>query len=517
MKTKNILICFICTVLCLFSFAGNSAAIELFDGKLQLEGRYRNQVKMRAKGQEPEVAHDYDFFNARTSLKLEALYRAYDGPDYRLNVYSVWKNFYDAAADWDSGYNNNLHEYNIGHRADQPARYYDSFRNISRELYVELTSDLFQIRLGKQIVAWGETDVQRMVDMVNPVDENGALSGPNPDWAELKRGLWMLRFFFTPENMPADMTFEFLVIPGYETNLAPPFGSNMTLNHGLLGFPYNAPGEIPLSYERDSPGNWKTPELGMRIRGFTYSVDWTISYLYHRTRGQPLMKEYDFTGDPAGFAGYMFSKPFVTGVGRYHNDNDFPWQSTFGVTFNIPVETKIPIIPGTGLAFSGSVLRFEGIYEMDKENINTGDGLSNKHVENDRIAGVLAWSSKIYIPGVTPWARQEHLNSTTQFFCEWIPGKKRNDAIFPFVTYAPNKHHYAEITQTFWMEFWHGKITPGVYFSHKLQQGGGFIAPSLMINPRNSWLITFSYTDYHDYNPSYDEKDYWFMEVSYDF
>jgi hypothetical protein len=188
------------------------------------------------------------------------------------------------------------------------------------------------------------------------------------------------------------------------------------------------------------------------------------------------------------------------------------------LTFNIPVETKIPIIPGTSFAFSGSVLRFEGIYEMDKENIRTGpNGIWNEHVENDRYAGCLAWASKIYIPGLTPWARQEHLNSTTQFFYEYIDDKQRNDAIFPFVTYAPTKHHYTEITQTFWMEFWHGKITPGIYFSYKPEQGGGFIAPSILFNPRNNWLITISYTDYHDYNPSYDEKDYWFAEVSYDF
>jgi len=278
-----------------------------------------------------------------------------------------------------------------------------------------------------------------------------------------------------------------------------------------------------LAWDRDVPDNWDSPELGLRIRGFSWGIDWTISYLYHRTRGQPLMKEYDFmpggVPDFGAFGAFMMSKEFVTGVGRYQNDHDYPWQSTFGLTFNFPVERKIPIIPGTSLAFSGSVVRFEGIYEMGKENVRLGpyNGIWNKHVENDRIAGCLAWASKIYIPKLTPWARQEHLNSTTQLFMEWVPDKKRNDAIFPFVTYAKEQHHYTEITQTFWMEFWHGKITPGVYFSHKLQQGGGFIAPSVMLNPRNNWLITFSYTDYHDYNVSYDEKDYWFMEVSYDF
>jgi hypothetical protein len=473
---------------------------------------------MRAKNTEREIEHDYSFNNARNSLKLEALYRAYEGPDYRLNVYSVWKNYYDSAADFDSGLNNNIHRYNIKHRGDQPFRYYDSFRNICRELYVELTSNLFQVRVGKQIVAWGETDIQRMVDMVNPVDENGALSGPNPDWAELKRGLWMLRLFFTPEGLPADMTFELLVIPGYEANMAPPMGSHMTLNFNGGNLQAAAPGEIPLSWQRDSPSNWKTPEFGLRIRGFSYKFDWTLSYLYHRTRGQPLAKEYNFTGDPLGFYQFMTSNPAFSGVGRLKDYNDFPWQSTFGATFNIPVETKIPIIPGTSLAFSGSVLRFEGIYELNKKNQRTGPGyIWNKHVKNDRIAGCLAWASKIYIPRLTPWARQEHLNSTTQLFMEWAPGKQRNDQIFPYNVYAPKNHHYSEITQTFWMEFWHGKITPGIYFSHKLNQGGGFYSPSILFNPRNNWLITISYTDYNDYNPSYDNKDYWFAEVSYDF
>jgi len=325
MKTKNFLIYFICTVVCLFSFAGNSAAVDLFDGKLVVHGKWTNQLLMRAKGQEPEPEHNYDFMNARTSLKLEALWHAYEGPEYELNVYSVWKNFYDAAIDIDSGYQNNVERYNTGRNGYDRARSYDTFTDICRELYVDLIGDLFQVRLGKQIVSWGETDFERMVDVINPVDVNGDLNAAYPNFAELKQGLWMLRLFITPENMPADMTFELLVIPDFQPNQLPATGHHLTLRGGNNFFPFASPGEYYESWYRDAPDNWSSPEIGLRIRGFSWGIDWAISYFHHRLRtGDPVWGEGDMPG--------QFYAPVILGSGRCSHLNDYPWQSTFGLT-----------------------------------------------------------------------------------------------------------------------------------------------------------------------------------------
>jgi len=320
---------------------------------------------MRAKGQEPEPEYNYDFINARTSLKLEALWHAYEGPEYSVNVYSIWKNFYDSAIDFDNGYRNNVKNYNYGSRAYDRARSYQTFDDICRELYADLTGNLFQIRVGKQIVSWGETDFERMVDNINPVDINGDLNAAYPNFAELKQGLWMVRLFFTPENMPADMIFELLVIPDYQTNKLPAFGHHLTLRNLNPATPKQ--GEVHESWYRDPPSDWSSPEIGFRIRGFSWGVDWALSYFHHRTHGEPIPREGDLnkllatTGNP--FSG-----------DRIENFNSYPWQSTFGLTLNKTVDRKITLIPGTSLAMSGSVVRFEGIWEKDKDNARTNPG-----------------------------------------------------------------------------------------------------------------------------------------------
>ncbi|MCP4715520.1 MAG: DUF1302 domain-containing protein, partial [Deltaproteobacteria bacterium] len=207
------------TVIGLFLLTGTAGAFELFDGKVVVHGKWTNQLLMRAKGQEPEPAHNYDFFNARTSLKLETMWHAYADGEKEINVYGVWKNFYDGAVDLDSGYRNNLEHYNIGRKGIERARSYETFRDICRELYVEYNADLFQLRLGKQIISWGEASFERMTDVVNPIDVNGDLNAAYPDFSELKRGLWMARLILTPYDMPADMTFEFIVVPDFQPNL----------------------------------------------------------------------------------------------------------------------------------------------------------------------------------------------------------------------------------------------------------------------------------------------------------
>ncbi len=148
-------------------------------------------------------------------------------------LYGVWKEFYDSAHEVDSGYNNYV-ERMSGHQGIQDVRSYNTFTDICRELYLEYTTPLFQIRAGKQIVSWGETSFERTADIVNPIDDRGLLNPGYPDFAEIKRGLWMLGFTITPPDMPADMTFEGLIIPDFEPNYNWPAGYHLTHPDNLM-------------------------------------------------------------------------------------------------------------------------------------------------------------------------------------------------------------------------------------------------------------------------------------------
>ncbi len=186
---------------------------------------FQSSGLMRARNTRDYEEYDYRTFNARTTLKLETMWHAYKGPEYQVNFYGMWKEFYDMPPNISTASTSACSE-DAAHGTDktmEEARNYNQFKDICRELYTELNGPMFQVRLGKQIVSWGETGFERMVDNINPVDLRGNLNPAYPDFAELKQGLWMGRFFFTPPDQPMDLTYELLLIPDFEPTVTGPW------------------------------------------------------------------------------------------------------------------------------------------------------------------------------------------------------------------------------------------------------------------------------------------------------
>jgi len=507
MKQILLLICLLMASVFIFP-VGNAAAIDLFDGKVVIHGKISEQWLTRARETAYWETHDYELFNARTTLKLETMWHAYADPEFEVNLYGVWKNFYDKAHKIDDSFRKYLDDFG-GHHGVEEFKSYETFRDICRELYVEVNHDLFQIRVGKQIVSWGETSFERMTDVVNPIDLRGNLNPAYPDFAEIKRGLWMMRLFYTPPDMPADMTFEFLVIPDYEPNRLWPAGYHLTHFEAQSGF--KDPNEQFLGYYRDVPDDkvWTTPELGIRIRGFTLGFDWTLQYFRHRS------------DDPVTRTGKAISSvwPALTGRGRTHGVYHYGWQNTFGFTFNKTVDRRISLMPGTTLAMSGNILKLEAIYENSKDG-NEMVGNNVRVAEYDRWAFCLGWDTKIFIPGLTPWARNKLLSSSTQVFMEWVPEKHSNLYIYPWVTYRKKGHHFCIVTQSFNYELWNGRILPGFYAAYYVTEGGGYYAPAIGFKPTFSWTFLIRYLDYFDLGHGSAKKndlDTLTFEITYEF
>jgi len=102
----------LCLVFLLTGVSWSASGIRLFDNKVVIHGKISEQWMMRTNSlqawEKDGPLEDYDIFHARTTLKLETMFRLYEGPKYEFNLYGVWKNFYDAAHDIDSGYEHNL-------------------------------------------------------------------------------------------------------------------------------------------------------------------------------------------------------------------------------------------------------------------------------------------------------------------------------------------------------------------------------------------------------------------------
>jgi len=246
--------------------------------------------------------------------------------------------------------------------------------------------------------------------------------------------------------------------------------------------------------------------LGFRVRGLTYGFDWTLQYLYHRNPNSVVREG----------RGLRSQLPALTGRGRAEDVKRFGHQSTIAFTFNKPIDKAITLIPGTSMNMSGNIWRGEFVVELDKDH---NRGYTPLVKEHNRYAFVIGWDTYIQIPWVSTWNRNRKLSSSTQLFMEWVPGKHRDDFIYPWVTYAPKRHHSNTITQSLWYDFWNSRITPAVYVSYAPYDGRWFYAPTLSFKPTFNWTYIVRYINYMDYADSRNigSRDNVTFEITYEF
>ena len=96
------------------------------------------------------------------------------------------------------------------------------------EFYVDLSRGPVFLRLGRQIVAWGETDIFRLLDGINPLDNT--FGGPFEDLDDRRIPLWMLRGSYNLGRVGplSSFTLEGFWVPGnLDAKVSPwaPFGT----------------------------------------------------------------------------------------------------------------------------------------------------------------------------------------------------------------------------------------------------------------------------------------------------
>ncbi|MBN2106691.1 MAG: hypothetical protein JW832_04635, partial [Deltaproteobacteria bacterium] len=282
------------------------------------------------------------------------------------------------------------------------------------------------------------------------------------------------------------------------------------------------PNEMFEAYYRDAPDDsWHKMEFGGRIRGFLAGYDWTVSYFHHRVDDGVL-------GPNSALAQGLGPALGNTGLTRRLNlyplkdIYKYPWQDTVGFTVNKPVDITIPIIPGTSLAMSGNIARLEAIWEHNKPGLEALalGGLKSRITKQNRYAFCASWATKIFLPYITPWARNKLLSSTTQLFMEFMPEKHRNDFYFPWVTYGKNHKTWTVVTQELSYELWNGRILPGFYGAWYTNQGGGYYAPAIGFKPNfgHTFLVRYlNYVGLEDNPANVNHKDTWTFEYTYEF
>ena len=162
----------------------------------------------------------------------------------------------------------------------QPRKFDD---DILTECYADYINGPWNIRAGKQIVTWGELDVDRAADVINPIDLRWGVPGIEA-WEEVKRPLWLIRTTYQSQ-LPGNLLFENIINPGHllSSMTLPPPGTHWSADHWENNpFTKHGPGVVDWTsvrwiHEAEARRyNIKNFAIGFRVRGYTYNVDWTL-------------------------------------------------------------------------------------------------------------------------------------------------------------------------------------------------------------------------------------------------
>jgi hypothetical protein len=165
--------------------------------------------------------HPGSLMKFENTFNLKALYRLIPGKlEVFARIYMLFDSVYEMEDDigW---HRSGLPGRHAGSKSGDPRhRYRDDFHNqpfkrILREFYIDYHSTDLEVRVGKQMIVWGEIDGFRLLDLVNPFDLREFILD---DYEDSRIPQWSIdvKWRFWPGK--PNKSLEFVFIPDFEDN-----------------------------------------------------------------------------------------------------------------------------------------------------------------------------------------------------------------------------------------------------------------------------------------------------------
>ncbi len=314
-----------------------SMAVEFGDGALRLNGYFQNETGVRFKDHALMYAEDGDLSLMRSTFQLDFSGKFSPTVTYG-GVYRAW---YEGMYDLDDD------------SIDQRPRDKMLKDGDFREYYLTADFGNLSIQLGKQQLVWGESDLFRMADIVNPLDLSWHYVFPC--FQDIRIPLRMAVISYAPRWH--DLLVEVVAIPeDFQTAKLAPEGANWFPPAFLMPGLYN---HAIYLMERDEPDTTlKNFEGGLRLKGVFGGVDLSLFYFYSRsdtpvmefglTNPLPTMLRMKFPFYQAAGGTFTYYNPATKTVFRgetvFNIDNPYTAMIThplLGVPVPTPVEKDV--------------------------------------------------------------------------------------------------------------------------------------------------------------------------------
>ncbi len=387
--------------------------------------------------------------------------------------------------------------YNVGPQAFRDVRDADK-ENIDKfkqsydlwEFYVDLSRGPLFFRLGKQNLAWGETDTFRLLDAINPLDNT--FGGPFEDLDDRRIPLWMLRGSYNLGSIGpiSSAMIEAFWVPGnWDASVAP---------YAPAGSAYAAP--VPdtgmAKYlvtpdKKMSNSRWGVRVMGVLGNSLNFSVahyktflDMPAVVLGVEPGTQVVM------GTSSLFQELIWSDVQITGASFNYCDprTDIIWRGEAAWFWDEPVfipeenlkisDESIPLPPAMIDLISeltGTDLRELGITALP---INpTGGTIPKKNI----LRYMIGFDKYLWIRPLNP---RTTFMISGQYFGQWIPDydarQKQLLALYPkpldFVGLRETEHTFTFLART---NYKNGVINPQLVVAYDVR-GAWLFMPSVM-------------------------------------
>ena len=214
---------------------------------------------------------DFRFLQLQNLLELEMGYHIASG----LDVNVVGHFLYDGVYDWQDA------DGLFADEIDRTAEVYHDRERILREAYVSYRTPRFDLKVGKQQIAWGKMDGQ-FIDVVNAMDRRESVQLETEDFEWRRLPTWMASntFYFGQNSVQLLYIFDFehdrLPLPGS------PWASPLVPSPDAIT-------DIVLEPHRPSGSDFDDHEYGLRFDraqgaltyGFIYYYAWDKNAVEH--------------------------------------------------------------------------------------------------------------------------------------------------------------------------------------------------------------------------------------------
>jgi len=381
-----------------------------------------------------------------------------------------------------------------------------------KELHVTYSSALggfgsVMLRLGKQIVSWGEMDAIRIMDQINPLDDS---RGPaDVEFETTIIPIWLARLAYNQslDNiLMQEFGLEFVFNPNAEfipTKRLRPGNDVAGIWAPEVLIPLGEPFPMDFAYLGhqveflDRPDTWDTDFFEYALRLKLLMKDWlvTLNGFYGRSN-TPVFKGRDpFVDFGMAYDGRLTLIPIVEGY--------YPRQKFVGVTIN----RDIPFMRFTPIGGITPVFRLESLYAFDTTFTTNLDEFNE--FDEFRFGFGLDWKVKFrFIPQQAAFSvgPQVFYSHVFDYPDEGIGGRKEDSLNWTLFLSSM---------------YLNAKLVPAVFWWHDADFHSDFLQFKVTYDYTNNWKITAGTNLFngsqHDGNgfDAFNSKDAVFFKISY--